>query len=60
MARSKARIPAPAGGAIKRGMHPDDLVGALPLLASSDSDFATRRTINVDGGVIARRGRKNA
>ena len=60
MARSTARIPAPTGRAIKRGMHPDDLVGALPLLASPDCAFATGRTINIDGGAIAWRGSKDA
>lgn len=60
MAHSMARTPAPAGRAIKRCMHPDDLVGTLPHIASFGSDCATGRTINIDGGVIAWRGSKNA
>lgn len=60
MARSMTRTRAPTGRAIKRGMHPDDLVDALLLLVSTDSDFATRMTIDIDGGTIAWRGSKNA
>jgi len=36
--------------AIKRIESPEDLVGALIFLASSDSDFITGQTIVVDGG----------
>lgn len=60
MARSMARTRAPTGRATKRDTHPDDLVGALPHIASSGSDIATGRTINIDGGVITWRGSKNA
>ena len=36
--------------AIKREEKPDDLVGAVFFLASSDSDFISGQTVNVDGG----------
>jgi NAD(P)-dependent dehydrogenase (short-subunit alcohol dehydrogenase family) len=36
--------------AIKREEEPEDLVGTLIYLASSDSDFVTGQTIVVDGG----------
>lgn len=36
----------------KREQSPDDLIGALIYLASSDSDFMTGQTLIVDGGVV--------
>jgi NAD(P)-dependent dehydrogenase (short-subunit alcohol dehydrogenase family) len=45
---------AASGRAIVRGMLPDDLVGAVLFLASSDSSFITGQTIVVDGGVLMR------
>jgi NAD(P)-dependent dehydrogenase (short-subunit alcohol dehydrogenase family) len=36
--------------AIKRDEYPEDLLGALAFLASSESDFITGQTIAVDGG----------
>ena len=36
--------------ALPRGQTPEDLVGALVFLASSDSDFMTGQTMLVDGG----------
>ncbi len=39
------------GQAIKRPETPADLVGTVVFLASSDSDFITGQTINVDGGM---------
>lgn len=36
--------------AIKRAQMPEDLIGALIFLASSDSDFMTGQTMLVDGG----------
>ncbi|MGH6673310.1 MAG: SDR family NAD(P)-dependent oxidoreductase [Xanthobacteraceae bacterium] len=36
--------------AIKRDEYPEDLLGALIFLASTDSDFITGQTIAVDGG----------
>jgi len=41
-----------ASRAIRRDGHPEDLIGALIFLASSDSDFVTGQTIAVDGGSI--------
>lgn len=41
-----------ASRALKRHGHPDDLVGSLLFLASSDSDFVTGQTIVVDGGSV--------
>jgi NAD(P)-dependent dehydrogenase (short-subunit alcohol dehydrogenase family) len=38
--------------AIQRDGYPQDLIGALLFLASSDSDFVTGQTIAVDGGSI--------
>jgi NAD(P)-dependent dehydrogenase (short-subunit alcohol dehydrogenase family) len=37
---------------IKRLQTPDDLLGVLTYLASSDSDFVTGQTIVIDGGSI--------
>lgn len=37
---------------IKRNEEPSDLLGTVVFLASSDSDFITGQTINVDGGSI--------
>jgi NAD(P)-dependent dehydrogenase (short-subunit alcohol dehydrogenase family) len=36
--------------AIKRDQYPEDLLGAVVFLSSSDSDFITGQTLNVDGG----------
>jgi NAD(P)-dependent dehydrogenase (short-subunit alcohol dehydrogenase family) len=41
-----------ASRAFKRQAHPQDLIGALVFLASSDSDFITGQTIAVDGGSV--------
>lgn len=41
-----------ASRALKRHGYPDDLIGALLFLASSDSDFVTGQTIAVDGGSV--------
>jgi NAD(P)-dependent dehydrogenase (short-subunit alcohol dehydrogenase family) len=38
--------------AFKRQAYPQDLLGALIFLASSDSDFITGQTIAVDGGSV--------
>ncbi len=38
------------GQCIKRRQKPEDLVGTLLFLASSDSDMITGQIINVDGG----------
>ena len=38
--------------AFKRQAYPQDLLGALVFLASSDSDFITGQTIAVDGGSV--------
>jgi NAD(P)-dependent dehydrogenase (short-subunit alcohol dehydrogenase family) len=47
-----ARNRAIASRALKRDMHPQDLLGALIFLASADSDFVTGQTIAVDGGNV--------
>jgi len=39
-----------AGQALKRRQRTDDLLGTIGFLASSDSDFITGQTLNVDGG----------
>ncbi len=46
----KSRSPAIARRAIKRDMYPEDLIGALIFLSSSDSDFMTGQALAVDGG----------
>ena len=38
--------------AIKRDGYPQDILGALVFLASSDSDFVTGQVIAVDGGAV--------
>jgi NAD(P)-dependent dehydrogenase (short-subunit alcohol dehydrogenase family) len=48
----EARIPVRNSRAFKRDAYPEDLLGALVFLASSDSDFITGQTIAVDGGSI--------
>jgi NAD(P)-dependent dehydrogenase (short-subunit alcohol dehydrogenase family) len=45
-----AREPAVARRALKRDEVPEDLVGTLIFLASSESDFITGQTLAVDGG----------
>ena len=47
-----ARAPTIATRSIKREMLPEDLFGTLMYLASSDSDFVTGQTLNVDGGKV--------
>jgi NAD(P)-dependent dehydrogenase (short-subunit alcohol dehydrogenase family) len=49
---SSAREPAIHRRAIKRDERPEDLLGALIFLASSDSDFITGQNIAVDGGAV--------
>ncbi len=44
--------PTVATRSIKREMVPEDLLGTLVYLCSSDSDFVTGQTLNVDGGKI--------
>lgn len=46
------RAPVRNSRAFKRDAYPEDLLGALIFLASSDSDFVTGQTIAVDGGSI--------
>src|SRR5262245_1255292 len=47
-----ARGRAIASRALKRDMHPEDLLGTLVFLASADSDFITGQMIAVDGGNV--------
>ncbi|MCB1359317.1 MAG: SDR family oxidoreductase [Maritimibacter sp.] len=42
--------PTVATRSIKREMVPEDLLGTLLYLCTSDSDFVTGQTLNVDGG----------
>src|SRR4026208_1597675 len=51
------RIPVRNSRAFKRDAYPEDLLGALVFLASSDSDFVTGQSIVVDGGSVHNRGR---
>lgn len=46
------RAPVRNSRAFKRDAYPEDLLGALVFLASSDSDFITGQTLAVDGGSI--------
>jgi NAD(P)-dependent dehydrogenase (short-subunit alcohol dehydrogenase family) len=48
----EARMPARASRAFKRDAYPEDLLGTLVFLASSDSDFVTGQSIVVDGGSV--------
>lgn len=47
-----ARAPTIATRSIKREMLPEDLMGTLLYLTSSDSNFVTGQTLNVDGGKV--------
>ncbi|MDE2759026.1 MAG: glucose 1-dehydrogenase [Paracoccaceae bacterium] len=47
-----ARAPTIATRSIKREMLPEDLLGSLMYLATSDSNFVTGQTLNVDGGKV--------
>jgi len=42
-----------AAKCLPREQVPEDLVGAMLFLASSDSDFMTAQVVNVDGGWVA-------
>jgi len=46
------RVPVRSSRAFKRDAYPEDLVGTLVFLASSDSDFITGQSIVVDGGSV--------
>ena len=48
----EARVPVRNSRAFKRDAYPEDLLGSLVFLASSDSDFITGQTLAVDGGSI--------
>lgn len=47
-----ARAPTVQSRSIKREMVPEDLLGSLMYLITSDSDFVTGQTLNVDGGKV--------
>lgn len=47
-----ARGPTVQSRSIKRDMVPEDLLGSLMYLITSDSDFVTGQTLNVDGGKV--------
>jgi len=46
------RVPVRNSRAFKRDAYPEDLLGALVFLASSDSDFVTGQSLVVDGGSV--------
>jgi NAD(P)-dependent dehydrogenase (short-subunit alcohol dehydrogenase family) len=46
------RMPVRNSRAFKRDGYPEDLIGALVFLASSDSDFVTGQSLVVDGGSV--------
>jgi NAD(P)-dependent dehydrogenase (short-subunit alcohol dehydrogenase family) len=46
------RIPVRNSRAFKRDAYPEDLLGTLMFLATSDSDFITGQSIVVDGGGV--------
>ena len=46
------RVPVRNSRAFKRDGYPEDLLGTLIFLASSDSDFVTGQSIVVDGGSV--------
>jgi NAD(P)-dependent dehydrogenase (short-subunit alcohol dehydrogenase family) len=46
------RVPVRNSRAFKRDAFPEDLLGALVFLASSDSDFVTGQSLVVDGGSV--------
>jgi NAD(P)-dependent dehydrogenase (short-subunit alcohol dehydrogenase family) len=46
------RVPVRNSRAFKRDGYPEDLIGTLVFLASSDSDFITGQSIVVDGGSV--------
>lgn len=46
------RVPVRNSRAFKRDGYPEDLLGALVFLASSDSDFVTGQSLVVDGGAV--------
>jgi NAD(P)-dependent dehydrogenase (short-subunit alcohol dehydrogenase family) len=46
------RVPVRNSRAFKRDAYPEDLLGALLFLASSDSDFVTGQSLVVDGGSV--------
>jgi NAD(P)-dependent dehydrogenase (short-subunit alcohol dehydrogenase family) len=47
-----ARAPTVQSRSIKREMLPEDLLGSLMYLITTDSDFVTGQTLNVDGGKV--------
>jgi len=47
-----ARGPTVQSRSIKREMLPEDLLGSLMYLITTDSDFVTGQTLNVDGGKV--------
>ena len=46
------RLPVRNSRAFKRDAYPEDLLGTLVFLASSDSDFVTGQSLVVDGGSV--------
>jgi NAD(P)-dependent dehydrogenase (short-subunit alcohol dehydrogenase family) len=48
----ESRVPVRNSRAFKRDGYPEDLLGSLLFLASSDSDFVTGQSLVVDGGSV--------
>ena len=52
MERGEPKRTFTAGIPLGRISYPDDVTGAAVFFASSDSDYVTQQTLNVDGGNV--------